>query len=656
MSSVSLPYAGAAAGTLAARRALLGAPAWARPATLALTLATFVFNAWGLDRNGFANTYYSAAVLAGSQSWKAFFFGSLDAGNFITVDKPPAALWLMELSARLFGLSSWSLLLPEALAGAVCVLLLVLTVRRAFGPAAALIAGVVMALTPVAVLMFRYNNPDALLTLLLVASAWALTRALDGGRWRWVLISAALVGLAFNTKDLQAYVVVPALVLTYFLFAPGRLVRRFQQLLAAGAVLLATSGWWLTVVDLIPAAGRPYIGGSTDNSVLNLVLGYNGLGRIFGQGGPGGGGGAGGAGAGFGGASGLLRLFKGEIGGQITWLLPFSAVAVAAGLWLHRHAPRTSLARAGYVLWGGWLLTHFAVFSFAGGIFHPYYTVAMAPAIGALVGAGVVDLWKLRGRSIAGAALLAVTLAVSAWWAAQLLGRTPGFMPGLAALELFAAGAAAIVIVVTKLPAFAPRFSPRVPVVALVAGTAALLLGPGAYALQTVESSYNGPIPSAGPASSTGFGLRGPGGGAGGAETSNGLIAYLEQNQAQATWLVAVQSAQSAASIELATGKAVLAMGGFSGSDPAPTAEQLAALVSSGRLRYVLLGGTGAGPDAAVEGGRFQGPPPGAATGSAAQLQGPNRSAGIQAALQWVQSNCTQVTAAGVSGLYDCST
>ena len=267
MSSVSLPYAGAAAGTLAARaRALLGAPAWARPATLALTLATFVFYAWGLDRNGFANTYYSAAVLAGSQSWKAFFFGSLDAGNFITVDKPPVALWLMELSARLFGLSSWSLLLPEALAGAVCVLLLVLTVRRAFGPAAALIAGVVMALTPVAVLMFRYNNPDALLTLLLVASAWALTRALDGGRWRWVLISAALVGLAFNTKDLQAYVVVPALVLTYFLFAPGRLVRRFQQLLAAGAVLLATSGWWLTVVDLIPAAGRPYIGGSTDNS------------------------------------------------------------------------------------------------------------------------------------------------------------------------------------------------------------------------------------------------------------------------------------------------------------------------------------------------------------------------------------------------------
>ena len=614
-------------GAAAFLRRALGNPLWVRPAITTTTLATLVLYLWGLGRNGWANTYYAAAVQAGTQSWKAFFFGSLDAGNFITVDKPPASLWLMELSARIFGLSSWSMLAPEAIAGALTVLLMFFAVKRTFGPLAGLIAAVAMALTPVAVVMFRYNNPDALLTLLLVGSAWAMVRALGSGRLRWLLLSAALVGLAFNTKDLQAYIVLPALVVTYFLFAPGALGHRFLQLVAAGAVLVVSTGWWLVIVDAIPAALRPYVGGSTNNTVLDLVLGYNGLGRIFGQGGPARGNGViVGGGAGFGGATGLLRLFSNEIGGQIAWLIPLAVLSLAVGLWVYRSRPRTDLARAGYVLWGLWFTTHFAVFSFASGIFHPYYTVALAPGVAALVGAGLVDMWLLRGRSLIGAVILGAAVAGTGWWGSQLLARTPAFMPGLGSLELALATVAAVAIVAARLP-FLRMVPKRVPQAALAVAIAAIMLGPAAYAAETVTRSSSGPIPSAGPAAATADGMRTsfggpPSGGpttlppgarmpAGiadgirgvGANLGADVVAYLKQHQGNATWLVAVQAANEAASIELSTGKSVLAMGGFSGSDPAMTVDKLANLVSSGQLRYVLLsgGGPGGGSNSAVQ-------------------------------------------------------
>jgi 4-amino-4-deoxy-L-arabinose transferase-like glycosyltransferase len=426
---------------------------WVRPAFLGVLLMTAVLYVWGLGRNGYANTYYSAAVLAGTKSWKAFFFGSFDAGSFITVDKPPASLWLMELSGRIFGFSSWSLLLPEALLGVATVALLFLIARRSFGPVAGLVAALAMALTPVAVLMFRFNNPDALLTFLLVAAAGALLEVVRSGRTRWLLLSAAIVGLAFDTKYLQAYVVLPALVGTFFLLGPGTWGRRFWQLALAGGTLVVSSGWWLVIVDAIPAAARPYIGGSGSNTVLDLVLGYDGFGRLTGAlGGVARGASRafGAGGAGFGGQPGLLRLFNGQLGGEISWLLPLAAAGLAAGLWARRGSPRTDLARAGYVLWGLWLLTHAVVFSFASGIFHPYYTVAMAPAVAALVGGGAVDLWRLRSRSAAGGVLAAAALLVTAWWGWQLLARTPDFAPGLRIAEAVLAVVAAAVLVVPR--------------------------------------------------------------------------------------------------------------------------------------------------------------------------------------------------------------
>src|SRR5207249_2376102 len=222
-----------------------------------------------LTVSGFANTCCTAAAVAASQSWSAWFFGSFDAANFITVDKPPLATMLMGLSVRLFGLSSWSILLPEALAGVATVLVLFAVVRRSFGPVAAVIAGLVMALTPAAVLMFRYNNPDAILTLLLVLAAWAFLRGLDAGRLRWIVAAALLVGLAFNTKYLQAYLVLPAFAITYAVAAPGGIRRRLVGLVAAAAAVVISSGWWVLVVELLPASMRPYIGGSTTNSALD---------------------------------------------------------------------------------------------------------------------------------------------------------------------------------------------------------------------------------------------------------------------------------------------------------------------------------------------------------------------------------------------------
>ncbi|MEK6225429.1 MAG: glycosyltransferase family 39 protein [Chloroflexota bacterium] len=618
--------------------------AWVRPALAAVTaLAAFLYF-WHLSINGYANTYYSAAALAASESWKAWFFGSFDAGSFITVDKPPLSTMLMGLSVRLFGLSSFSILAPQALAGVATVVVLFQAVRRSFGPVAGLIAAVVMALTPVAVLMFRFNNPDAVLTLLLVSTAWAVLRGLENGRFRWAILASVLIGLAFLTKYLQAYLVLPAFALVWLVAAHGHLRRRIAGLAIAAVTTLVASGWWVAIADSIPAALRPYIGGSTNNSTLDLLFGYDGLSRIFGFlrgrfGIDGGGGGVdGGGGAGFGGTPGLFRLFNSEFVGQISWLIPFAVIALIAGLVIHARAQRTDRARGGYLLWGGWFLVTAGVFSYMSGIIHPYYTVALAPAIAALVGAGTVDLWRLRSRSIFGGIGLAVAVLVTAFWGARLLATTPAFATGLGTVALVAAFVAAAVLVVPARIGLG-----RASLVAAVVALAAVLAGPFAYSLDTVASVNDGALPSAGPAVAGTFG--GPGGGVFGrggdgavvrgggpgqaTTTSASLVDFLVANKGDATWIVAVSGSQEAGSIELASGEAVMAMGGFSGSDPAPTLAQLQEYVRSGQLRYILIGG-GGGPGGGFGGG------------------------GSSSIASWVAANGTVVNVAGGFGtLYD---
>ncbi|MGZ4648674.1 MAG: glycosyltransferase family 39 protein, partial [Blastococcus sp.] len=282
-------------------------------ARAALLVGSGVLYLVGLSRNGWGNSFYAGAVQAGAHNWTAMFFGSSDAGNSITVDKPPASLWVMEVSVRLFGLNSWSVLVPQALMGVAAVALLMATVRRVLGPWPGLLAGLLFALTPVATVLFRYDNPDALMTLLLVAAAYATTRALEDGRTRWVVLTGTLLGLAFLTKSLQAFLVLPALAGVLLLAAPGTLRRRMLQLLAGGAAMVLAGGWWFVAVALTPPADRPWVGGTTSDSPLDLALGYNGLGRLLGEKSP--------SGAVTVSSGSMWRLF-GSAGDQVAWLLP----------------------------------------------------------------------------------------------------------------------------------------------------------------------------------------------------------------------------------------------------------------------------------------------------------------------------------------------
>ena len=492
-------------------------PRWARPALFALLGLTALLYMAGLSRNGWGNDFYAAAVQAGAKSWKAFFFGSFDSSNFITVDKTPGSLWVMELSARVFGLNYWSVLIPQALEGVATVGLLYTTVRRWSGPAAGIIAAGVLAITPVAVLMFRFNNPDALLVLLMTAAAYAMTRAIESGRTRWIAFAGALLGFGFLTKMLQAFLVLPAFALVYLVAGPPKLGRRIWQLLVGGAALVAGAGWWVAIVQLTPAAGRPYIGGSTNNSVLQLALGYNGLGRLTGNETGSVGGGTGGRGAGWGGPASVIRLFKSEFGGQISWLLPAALIALAALLWISRRSVRTDRTKAAALLWGGWLLVTGVVFSYMNGIIHPYYMIALAPAIGALVGIGAVMLWRARGTGLA-RATLAGGLAVTAIWAYVLLDRSPAWLPWLRpAILLFGFAAAAIVLAGPWLAGRVATPRGRTALLALPIPLAlvAALAGPLAYSLDTVTTAHSGAIPTAGPAVASSGGPGGFGGGQG---------------------------------------------------------------------------------------------------------------------------------------------
>ncbi|MFJ9322263.1 ArnT family glycosyltransferase [Streptomyces globisporus] len=483
-------------------------PRWARPALYGLLLAVGLAYVYNLSASGYANSFYSAAVQAGSQSWKALFFGSLDSANAITVDKPPAALWPMALSVRLFGLNSWAILAPQVLMALATAAVLNSAVRRRFGPVAGLIAVAVFALTPVAALMFRFNNPDALLALLMTVTVWCVLRALERGRTTWLLWAGAAVGFAFLTKTLQAFLILPPLAVLYAVCAPVPVRKRIGQLALSALTMVVAGGWWVAIVELMPASSRPYVGGSQNNSFLELTFGYNGLGRINGEEAGSVGGGGGGRGGGWG-ETGIGRMFNSEVGGQIAWLLPAALILLVAGLWLTRKAARTDSARAAFIAWGGALVMTAAVFSFMAGIFHQYYTVALAPYVAALVAMGVTVLWEERGAWWP-RAVLAGTVLATALWAYVLLGRTPDYLPWLrwAVLAGGIAGALGLLVV--------GRVGGRGLALAVVGlSCAASLAGPTAYTVNTLNSGHQGSIVTAGP-SAGGFGMGGgPGGGGG---------------------------------------------------------------------------------------------------------------------------------------------
>jgi 4-amino-4-deoxy-L-arabinose transferase-like glycosyltransferase len=479
-------------------------PAWARPLLIALLGFTLIAYLIDLTSSGYANSFYAAAVQAGTKSWKAFLFGSIDSSNFITVDKPPASLWVMELFSRAFGFSSGSMLVPQVLEGVLSVGLLAAAVKRWFGAGAGLLAGAALAVTPVAALMFRFNNPDALMVCLMVASAYCLVRALESGSSRrWMLGVGALLGFAFLAKMMEAFLVVPGFALVYLIAAPVSVRRRLTDLLLGGVALLVSCGWWVAIVELWPAASRPMIDGSPDNSILNLIFGYNGFGRL--SGGTGGGN--------FSGATGVFRLFNDLMGGQASWLLPAALIVLVGGLVWRMRAPRTDRLRAALMLWGSWLLVSGVVFSFSSGVIHTYYTVELAPAIAALAGIGAAVLWQRRALALARAGMALIIVATAAW-AVVMLQRSASWEPWLTPLVIVAALVAIGGLALP--PALLRR---RLAAATAAAAVTACLMAPLAYSIETISTPHTGSIPSAGPTVSgaSAFGGGGAPGGSGGA-------------------------------------------------------------------------------------------------------------------------------------------
>lgn len=604
---------------------------WFLPVLLTVTFGLYLY---GALQNGMANSYYAAAVQAASQSWQAWFFGGLDSGGFISIDKPPLATMIMGLSARLLGFSSFSMMLPNVLAGVGTVWLVYATVRRQFGFASAAVASLVMATTPVAVLMFGFNNPDALLVFFLTASVYAGMRALENRHsLRWLGVAGLMTGLAFNTKMLQGLMVLPALVVVYLWMAAPRFSKRVIHVAFLSMVTAVASLWWAVAVWLTPVTARPYVGSTSDNNIWSLIFGYNGFGRLFGtgsgmgaSGGRGGGAtgggralpsgtaatmgggmpsGAGGVGragggpggTGFGGQTGLFRMFNSDFGPNIGWWLGAAVILAVFMLWVLRNHPRAHRGRAQVLVWVLWLFIHAAVFSVTSGVIHPYYVVAMAPAVAALVGIGVPFMVTAYRRRNTYAWVAPVVVLSTTCTALVILGYTAAFgwvswVVGV--LGLGVSIALSVGLLPPRVTKWPPRWYAHLQRGVLLASVLAVSLAPFSYAVVTASVAHTGSIPTAG---STGSAMQQTNNESSQADTA--LVAYLLEHQGAAVWLAAVSSANESAPLQLSSGQPVMAIGGFNGSDAALSLSQLKALVASGKVKYFVVSsdtrGTGPG-------------------------------------------------------------
>lgn len=671
---------------------------WHKIAFAAVLLIVVIFNFYGLNNASYPNLYYAAAIKSMLQNWHNFFFVSFDPGGFVTVDKPPLGFWIQVLSAKIFGFSAFSILLPEALAGVFSVIVLFQLVRRVFGPLAGLIAALVLALTPISVVTNRNNTIDSLLILTVLLAAWAVCYAAETGRLRWLLVCALLVGLGFNIKMLQAYLVVPAFGLVYLLGAPLRWRVKIGHLSLALLLMLVVSLSWSVIVDLTPANQRPYVGSSGTNSELNLAFGYNGIQRLTGMlfgggfggrgnggtlpgGGqpptgsfPGGGstngqtpsggfpGGGGPGGAGETGTAGILRFFNQQMGGQISWLLVLALFgALAVGLQRRIRLPLNRRQQA-LALWGTWLLTMLVFFSVAG-FFHLYYLSMVAPAIAALVGAGIVTLWREYRASSWRGWLLPLALLATAATQVYLLSYFPQWGSWLSPIILVLSLIMALVLLLAKL---LPKLrAPRLLQATIIGGLLTLLIAPTTWSILSLANTGSA-LPAAGPSQRGAF----PTGFTGGEQqnTDTRLIQYLLTNRGSAKYMLATLNANTAAPIILATGQPVMALGGFIGSDQIVTQAQLIQLIDKGTVRFFLLQSFSfnadqlpAGIPPAIREELEEGKLP-------SGLGGPGGFGAMGQTTQWVSTHCTKVpplqwqsnTATdtgfgGAQNLYDCA-
>src|SRR5215203_47775 len=543
-------------------RTLAARPSWQRLALAAILILSTFFYLFRITQEGWGNPYYAAGVKNMLTSWHNFFFVSFDAG-FVSVDKPPLGLWIQAVSAWLFGFHGWALLLPQALAGVLSVVLLYYLVRRSFGPVAGLLAALALALIPISVATSRHNNLESLLALTVLLAAWAFILAVETGRLRWLVVGALVVGVGFNIKMLEAFVVLPAFYLLYLVAAPVGWRRRMIHLGLATVVIVAASLPWVVAVDLTPADQRPYIGSSSFNTVTDLIVGWNGVERVMGNdkgvGDPG-----------------PLRFLVPQLGGQIGWLLPLAFVGLAVASWQSwKWRPNLPISwqHQALVLWGTWLISQVVFFSVAGD-WDPYYLAMLAPAVAALVGAGVVALWDdYRGQGWRGW-LLPLTLAGAASLQLYILAHFyPDWGHWLApAVVILGLGAAASLVVALPTPRLRVSGYPLA-LAAISVGVVSLFLAPAVWAASTIWYGAETRSPTAGPQAgpsetSSRFGSDG--------SEVDPLVDYLHANQGDTKYLVAAIDSGVASPIILNTDEPVIAFGGFEGRDPVFSKERLA--------------------------------------------------------------------------------
>jgi 4-amino-4-deoxy-L-arabinose transferase-like glycosyltransferase len=567
-------------------------PVWERPALAGLLVLASVLYSWGLDRNGWANAYYSAAAMAGSEDWTAFFYGSSDPSNAITVDKPPLALWIMSLSVRIFGLNSWSILLPQAVMGVLSVYLLYRMVRKRTDAATGLLAGLFFAVTPVSTVIFRYNNPDALLTLLMIGAAYATLESIDRQRPIWLIVAGACVGAGFLTKQLQVALILPAIALAYVLFAR---LPVYLRLLHLGAGLLAAvvaSGWWFVIAQTADPARRPFIGGSRSNSIWELTLGYNGLDRLTGAD----------ASRTISAANaalvtkfdpGIMRFLHPQLSGQFGWFLPLAIAGLGIAILFLVRRHRTSEQRSFLMLCAIWLVCSATVLATMAGIVHPYYTISTVPPLSCLAAfAGTYLIRGLKNRLVRLVSGLVLALGLIVGYISA--SRSVLDFPWLPLILLITGG---LSVAIALLPATSRRLQA---VTGILVG-ASILLGPAIWSVNTVLSPHIGAGVVAGPSI---LGVRTdhpdrtqlpPGTPLAftavmfGDIPSPGVLERIRTSPASVRWAAAVIGSETAANYQLDSSKAILAVGGFDGTDPFPTLEQFQNMVHSGNVGSFMI-------------------------------------------------------------------
>jgi 4-amino-4-deoxy-L-arabinose transferase-like glycosyltransferase len=540
---------------------------WQRLALTAIVSLSAFLNLFQLTREGYGNTYYAATVKNMLTSWHNFFFVSFDAG-FVTVDKPPLGFWIQAASAKVFGFHDWSILLPQAIAGVLSVGLVYHLVRRAVGPVAGLLAAFTLALTPISVAVSRHNNLEGLLVLVILLTVWAFVLAAETGRLSWLLLGVVLVGIGFNIKALEAILVLPACYLLYLVAAPVSWLKRIIHLGLATGVLLAVSLSWATAVDLTPPDQRPYVSTSSNNTELDLIVGFNGANRLTGQDVDVG-------------DRGPLRLLSEPLIGQIGWLLPLAAAGLAVAVWQERRSLPLSRRQQALVLWGTWFITEWVFFSIAGD-WDPHYLAVFAPAVAALVGIGVVALWTAYRSPGWEGWILPVALAVTATVQSQAL---TGYADWLAWLR----PAVVVLSLGTVIGLMVARVAPRlrgtdIALAAISVGMVALLLAPSVWAASTIWYGGETRAPTAGPrarrerSASSKFD-----------RDAAALLSYLLSHKDRARYLVGSADQEFAEYAILQTNDPVISTGGFKGSDPVLSTTQLTGLVSSGAVRFFLV-------------------------------------------------------------------